>query len=210
MAIFFKSVDDPELATLLGQGAVGVIPTDTIYGLVARTTDPIAVARLYALKHREKKPGTVIAANVDQLSKLGVDGDSLKRASLYWPNPISIILKPGESFSYIHQEVGDSPFRVVSDSDLRLLLLQTGALITTSANLPGELPARTVKEAVDYFGDKVDFYVDGGDRFDRQPSTIVRLTDDGLEIIRQGAFVIPSKDGPVNMDHPKAHAGVTR
>ena len=52
--------------------AMGVIPTDTVYGVVARAADEAAVARLYKLKHRDSKPGTVIAANIDQLVELGV------------------------------------------------------------------------------------------------------------------------------------------
>ncbi len=44
-------------------GAVGVIPTDTVYGIAARARDEVAFARLYSLKKREVKPGTLIAAN---------------------------------------------------------------------------------------------------------------------------------------------------
>jgi tRNA A37 threonylcarbamoyladenosine synthetase subunit TsaC/SUA5/YrdC len=45
-------------------------------------------------------------------------------------------------------------------------------------------------EAQAYFGDHIDFYVDGGDIGDRPPSTIARLTDSGLEVLRQGAAQI--------------------
>ncbi len=46
-------------------GAVGILPTDTVYGLVARATDKEAVSRLYSLKGRDKKPGTIIAGNIE-------------------------------------------------------------------------------------------------------------------------------------------------
>ena len=52
-----------EAVERLLRGGVGVMPTDTVYGLVARVADRPAVERLYTLKHREHKPGTVIAAN---------------------------------------------------------------------------------------------------------------------------------------------------
>ena len=45
-------------------GAIGVIPTDTVYGVVARAADGKAVARLYELKKRDDKPGTLIAADI--------------------------------------------------------------------------------------------------------------------------------------------------
>ncbi len=51
---------------------MGVLPTDTVYGLVARRLDQAAATRLYRLKKREQKPGTVIAASIDQLVELGI------------------------------------------------------------------------------------------------------------------------------------------
>ena len=65
---------------------------------------------------------------------------------------------------------------------------QTGPLITSSANQPGESPATTIQEAINYFGDSVDFYVDGGEIKDVLPSTIIRPSANGLEILRQGSI----------------------
>ncbi len=62
--------------------------------------------------------------------------------------------------------------------------------MTTSANKPGEPGAVNVAEAQYYFQDRVDFYVDGGDLLGRAPSTIIRVTDDGIEVIREGAVKI--------------------
>ena len=59
----FKGLDDPKLVAVLQSGAVGVMPTDTVYGLVCQATNESSVARLYALKARENKPGTIIAAD---------------------------------------------------------------------------------------------------------------------------------------------------
>jgi L-threonylcarbamoyladenylate synthase len=186
----FHSLHDPELISCLKMGGVGVLPTDTLYGIVARVANPGAVERLYSLKHREKKPGTTIAASVDQLADLGLDAALLDRIRDYWPAPLSIVLPLGDELQHLHQGVGESPFRVVADENLRSLLEQTGPLVTSSANQPGEPPAQTLHEAQAYFGDHIDFYVDGGDIGDRPPSTIARLTDTGLEILRQGAAQI--------------------
>lgn len=172
-------------------GGVGVLPTDTIYGIVARAADKHAVARLYALKHREHKPGTVIAASVDQLIALGVPEHHLRRVQDLWPNSLSVETPLGPELAYLHQGTGRQGFRVVADEQVRSILEKTGPLVTSSANQPGQEPSNTVDEAYGYFGDQVDFYVDGGDRSNRPPSTIVRVTDKGLEIIRQGAVVIP-------------------
>jgi L-threonylcarbamoyladenylate synthase len=171
----------------LSMGGVGVMPTDTVYGLVARASDREAVRRFYELKHREHKPGTVVAASVDQLIELGVPQQYLRRVEQWWPGALSVETPLGDNLAYLHQETGRQAFRVVADERFRTVLEQTGPLVTTSANAPGEPGATNLDEARDYFEDRVDFYVDGGDLSGRAPSTIVRMTADGIEIIRQGA-----------------------
>jgi L-threonylcarbamoyladenylate synthase len=176
--------------TAIMAGNVGVIPTDTVYGLVAMARDTQAVSRLYALKSREKKPGTIIAGDVAQLEELGVSGSLLTRVKHLWPNPISIVLAVGPELRYIHQGLDSFPARIPADEGLRALLLETGPLVTSSANQPGEPPAVDMMSAQAYFGDMVDFYVDGGNLAGKPPSTIITLQPDGYEIVRQGAFEI--------------------
>lgn len=176
---------------LIKAGNVGVMPTDTVYGLVARAADPIAVARMYALKQRDHKPGTVIAASVEQLVALGVPQDHLDRVKKWWPNSLSVETPLDTNLSYLHQDTGRQGFRVVADEKVRSVLEQTGPLVTSSANHPGKPGSVTVDEAWDYFGDRVDFYVDGGDLSGREPSTIIKINDDdSIEVIREGAVHI--------------------
>lgn len=179
-------VTPEEAAALLIAGKIGVMPTDTVYGLVARAADETAVKRMYALKRREQKPGTLIAADTDQLRSLGVPDAEIAKVAQYWPNPLSAVL-PVQGFDYLHQGIGSLAMRVVADQATRHLLERTGALMTSSANQPGEPPATTVAEAAGYFGDGVDFYVDGGTIADALPSTIIRPTTDGIDILRQGS-----------------------
>jgi L-threonylcarbamoyladenylate synthase len=194
MRVFF-SPSDPEVARLLREGAVGVIPTDTVYGLAASVKMPPAVARLYQLKQREHKPGTTIAANAAELRELGVPADMLEKASGLWPNALSILLPVSEQYSYLHQGLGDCAFRVpLGPPELRQLLNQTGPLSTSSANQPGRPPATNLAEAQAYFGSEVDFYVDGGPIGQRPPSTIIRIKHNGeIELIRAGAVTIDEK-----------------
>lgn len=176
---------------LLLEGKVGVLATDTVYGLVARAQDPSAVAKLYALKDRDHKPGTVIAANTQQLLDLGISEEHINKVKQWWPNSLSVETPLGPELSYLHQDTGRQGFRVVPDERLRKILEQTGPLVTSSANKPGEPGSVNVQEAWDYFKDSVDFYVDGGDRSGRAPSTLIRITDDGkIEVLREGTFKI--------------------
>jgi L-threonylcarbamoyladenylate synthase len=184
-----ESLSDPKTAELLSGGAVGVIPTDTVYGIVCQAADEAAVQRLYALKNRQQKPGTVIAASIDQLVGLGIKARYLKAVQHYWPNPISIVI-PNHELAYLHLGVGGIAVRLPADPELQKLLSRTGPLLTTSVNHAGEPEAVNIKQAQDYFGDKIDFYSDGGDLSDRLPSTVIRIVDDAMEILRLGAVNI--------------------
>lgn len=189
-AITLNSLSNDQLQTLLLSGAVGIIPTDTVYGLVCRAADITAVSRLYALKNRENKPGTVMAASIDQLVELGIKKRYLTAVEQFWPGPISIVI-PNHELSYLHLGVGGLACRVIDGPEgLLNVLSNVGPLLSSSANHPGERPATNIQEAVGYFGDAVDFYVDGGDLSDRESSTVIRVVDDAVEVLREGAVKI--------------------
>lgn len=186
----FTSLSDPALVALIRNGAVGVMPTDTVYGLVCRAADTAAVARLYELKQRENKPGPIIAAKLQQLIDIGIRARYLKAVEQYWPNPLSVVIPCGEDLHYLHQGQHSLAVRIPADESVRELLAQTGALLTSSANAPGEPTATNISEAEAYFGDQVDFYVDGGDIMNPVPSTVIRIVDDAIEVLREGAVKI--------------------
>jgi L-threonylcarbamoyladenylate synthase len=184
-----------DIAQKLGQaGAVGVIPTDTVYGLVVRASDQTAVQRLYDLKHRENKPGTLIAASIEQFVGLGLKARYLKAVEQYWPGAVSVIIPCGPELTYLHQGKFGLAVRIPDYPELLTLLDQSGPLLTSSANHPGEPTANTVDEARSYFKDEVDFYVDGGDLSSHQPSTVIRIVDDAIEILREGAVKIQENE----------------
>lgn len=173
--------------TLLKTGSIVVLPTDTVYGVVARAQDTAAVVRLYALKKREHKPGTLIAANIDQLVELGIKRRYLTAVEQFWPGAVSVVIPCGPELAYLHQGANSLAVRVTADPQLLGLLTKTGALLTSSANQPGKPPANTIAEARAYFDSQVDAYIDGGDLSKHEPSTVLRIVDDAIEILRQGA-----------------------
>jgi L-threonylcarbamoyladenylate synthase len=188
------SLREPALAHILNGGAVGVLPTDTVYGLATRANNPDAVARLYRLKNREHKPGTVVAANVEQLVALGLNRRSLRAVSDYWPAPLSVVIPcSAPELEYLTQGLRSLAVRVPAHEALQNLLEQTGPLLTSSANHPGQPPADNLAAAQKYFGAQVDFYVDGGDLSGRPSSTVIRIIDDAIEILRHGAVNIDEK-----------------
>lgn len=185
--------NDTQLITALKEAKVVVMPTDTVYGLCGIANNQMAVAQLYSLKNREKKPGTVIASSIEQLVELGFKKRYLTAVEHLWPNPLSIVIPTGLSLSYLDLGVGSIAVRITADEELQKLLEKTGPLLSSSANLPGLEPSTTITEAKRYFGNSVDLYVDGGDRSNSQPSTVIRVVDDVIEVLRKGALNINEK-----------------
>src|SRR5688572_25599875 len=84
-----------EIAEILRDGKVVLLPTDTIYGLHGIATDASAVDRIGALKGREDtKPFIVLASSMDQLTEIGIEAevDLLRRLNNIWPAPLTAIL----------------------------------------------------------------------------------------------------------------------
>lgn len=191
MVKHFSSLKDPEIVQLLKSGAVGVIPTDTVYGLVAQASHQKAIERLYTLKHRDSPPGTMIGASAKDFSELGFSIEQLAHVQHYWPAPLSVVVDATSLPPYLKQDRSALPLRVPANAELQQLLQATGPLMTTSANAHGEPTSVTARMAQRYFGDAVDFYVDGGDLSGRPPSTIIGFGESGEIIVyRQGAVSI--------------------
>lgn len=178
-----------QIINLMADGRVGILPTDTVYGLVCLASDKASVDRLYKLKSRSNKPGTLIAAEIEQLVKLGIKYRYLKAVEQFWPGSVSVVI-PCSELNYLRLDASGIAVRIPDDDKIIEILHQVGPLLTTSANKPSQPVATNLAEAQNYFGDLVDFYVDGGDLSLRQPSTIVRIVDDAVVVIRDGAVKI--------------------
>lgn len=161
------------------------MPTDTVYGLVCAARHEGAVQRLYALKNRRAMPGTLIAASLDQLVGLGIKAKYLKPVAELWPGAVSVEIP--HDITYLNQGTGRQAVRIPDNEQLQALMTVTGPLQTTSANAPFERTAENFVEAEAYFHDKVDFYVDIGDLGERPPSTVIRVVDGVIDVVRKGA-----------------------
>lgn len=175
----FTSVNDTEITRLLAGGGVGILRTDTLYGLVARADDEAAVQRIYELKGRDDdKSPIVLIDGIDQLydqpdEKLGELLDSA------WPGPVSIILPSKYAPTWIRRGNDSVAYRMPDNPAIRQLVRATGPLIAPSANPQGDVPAMNIDEAQRYFGEEVDFYVDGGVVIDQTPSQLILVGQDG-------------------------------
>ncbi len=193
MTKVFTSITSPRLIKMLKAGAIGVIPTDTVYGLVAKASKRDAVQRMYKVKERPSQPGTTIGASIGQFKELGFPYQPLAAANHYWPASLSVIIDASDVPNYLKTDRSSLPLRIPDSAELLTLLTLTGPLMTTSANHPGAPTATNIKQAMAYFGDSVDFYVNSGDLGVRPPSTIIGFDKKGKIIVhRDGAVKIKS------------------
>ncbi len=163
----------------LQKGEIGVVPTDTIYGLVGSALKPAAVSKIYRVKKRAaSRPFIVLISSVSDLSLFNIKLTSrLKKfLKLVWPGEVSVILPcPDSRFSYLHRNKKTLAFRLPADKAVRKLVRQTGPLAAPSANPFRQPPAKNVSQAMAYFGCQVDFYLDGGTIKNKLPSILIEL-----------------------------------
>lgn len=172
-----------------------MLRTDTIYGLVGSALNPKTVERIYKLRERRSnKPMIILISSLNSLAsfKIRPNGALKKFLIKIWPAKVSVILPcPSDEFYYLHRGAKTLAFRIPQKLDLIKLLEETGPLVAPSANPKGLEPAKTIKEAKKYFGDRVDFYLDEG-QAGSNPSTLVALEDGRIVIKRSGAVDISS------------------
>ena len=176
----------------LRAGKPVILPTDTVYGLCASPYSAEPVERAYALKGREAaKPSALVASDVDMLLECMPELRSrvgpLLRALL--PGPLTLVVpNPARRYRWLtgaNQEaigvrVPDLPEPAAE------VLTRVGAVMATSANLPGGEDPRRVDDIPAEILDGVEAVVDGGE-LPGTPSTVIDLTGDDPRVLREGA-----------------------
>jgi len=175
-------------ALLLREGAIGVVPTDTIYGICGKALDKKVVEKIYSLRKRSpNKPMVILVASKDDLSQFGIKLTKWQQKILekVWPGEISVVLPcPLQKFSYLHRGQKSLAFRLPKNQHLVGILKIAGPLVAPSANIEGEKPAEIISQAKRYFGEEVFYYNKG--RIVGFPSTILDITKKPARILRKG------------------------
>lgn len=182
-----------KISEIIKRGGIGVLPTDTLYGLVGSAFSKEAVDKVYDLKSRsERKSLIILISSIDDLKEFGVEvtREAKKFMKKFWPGKVSIVLPFNNiKFSYLDKMGGTLAFRLPKKNDLVNLIKETGPIVAPSANPEGLAPAKDIDEARVFFDDRIDFYVDGG-KIESEPSTLVKIVGDKIEVLREGAVKI--------------------
>lgn len=184
-----------DAAKIVSAGGVIAFRTDTFYGLGADPFNASAVAKIRELKGREEnKPILLLLSDASVADRFIADRSKAFEEVVrkFWPGPLTIV---GAAVTDLPSEItagtGTVGVRVPAEESVRELVRQCGgALTATSANPSGREPARSAEEVREYFGDRLDLVIDGGEVTATEPSTVLDVTTVPPRVVRQGAIRI--------------------
>ena len=206
-SINLQTADEPRDAIhravqALAEGKLVAVPTETVYGLACSALNERAVARLALLKQRSSEHPFALAIKSaddaqDYVPCLSPLAARLTRRC--WPGPVTLVLDsdhPDSLLGQLPKSVRDAVIpngsvglRVPAhDALLSILRLTAGPLVLTSANVPGEPDAVNAADVARMIGDDIDLILDDGQSKFGQPSSVVRVGQSKLALLRSGVI----------------------
>jgi len=176
---------------LLRQGELVAFPTETVYGLGADASNPVAVAKIFAAKGRPADhPLIVHVPGAEHLQRWAreIPETAYALAKVFWPGPLTLILKRRPEVLDAITGGQDTVGLRVPNHPLALELLKAfnGGIAAPSANRFGRISPTTAQHVRDELGDAVAMILDGGPCQVGIESTIVDLTGARATILRPG------------------------
>ncbi len=180
-----------EALRVLENGGIVAYPTESFYALGVSAIDGDAVKRLFEVKKRPaEKPLPIIVGNTEILWAIvkSIPEQAKGLMERYWPGPLTLIFEGLDSIpALLTGGTGKVAVRIPGRSAaLDLAEALKIPLTATSANPSSKSPAIDSEEVADYFGDKADLIIDSGTAPGGKPSTILDVTVNPPEILREG------------------------
>lgn len=170
-----------------------VFPTETVYGIGANALDKEACEKIFQIKGRpENKPLLVLISDLYMLETIveNISEIENKLMKKFWPGPLTIIFKKKieSNIPDIVTAGGDTiGIRMTSGKLARMLIKKSKVpIVAPSANISGHPTGTKIETIIKELGDKVDYILDYGDIIEKVPSTIVKIEDEEIVILRQG------------------------
>ncbi len=177
------------------RGNVVGIPTETVYGLAANIRDEAAVYRIFETKHRPAdNPLIVHISAFEQIFSVARVVYPLAKtlAEKFWPGPLTMVLPKDRSLSDAVTAGQDTVgIRMPAHPVARAIIDAAGVpLAAPSANLSG-IPSPTCAEHVfDDLNGSIPCIVDGGECTVGVESTVIRVEEDRLTLLRPGGITV--------------------
>ena len=180
-------------ASLLQQGDVVAIPTETVYGLAANAFDDNAVAQIFKIKNRPLfNPLIVHIKSIDYLNSIAVNIPPIayELAKQFWPGALTLVLEKKSNISDVVTSGKNTVGIRVPSHPIALTLLQglDFPLAAPSANPFGYISPTTSEHVRKQLGDKISYILEGGQCEKGIESTIVGFENNRPILYRVGAI----------------------
>jgi L-threonylcarbamoyladenylate synthase len=185
----------PDVASHLQAGGWIAYPTETVYGFGCALLQPTLHELSAAKRRRNDRPFLLLVPEGWTSDALLWTDAARTLVDAFWPGPLTLALdaRPGSFPPEVTAPDGTVAIRCSSHPAAAAIVRALAAPLTsTSANLPGAAPARdalAATAAAEQLGLRAQPWVlDGGVLEPSPPSTLVRVTGDGISILRHGAI----------------------
>jgi len=175
---------------VLEEGGVIIFPTDTVYAYGCDIKDKRAIERIYRLKKMDKKkPLSFIFTEISEISEYvrNVSDDAFKIMKKAFPGPYTFIFKASKLVPKIVVTNQKTIGVRIPDNNIALDIVRAlgrPILATSVFNLSGEYLIDP-RELEKVFRNEVDLVIDAGPK-PAEPSTVIDLSEDIIDVIREG------------------------
>lgn len=179
-------------AQRLQSGGLVAVPTETVYGLAADSTNATAIAEIYRTKGRpDFNPLIVHVRDQDAARKLGVLNDlAIQLVEGFWPGPLTIVVPKTANCPIapaVTAGLETIALRCPGHPLMQELLQVSGLFLAApSANKSGSISPTTALHVQHSLCDNTPLILDGGPCDKGIESTIVAIRDGDYQILRQG------------------------
>lgn len=178
---------------ILEEGGVIAYPTDTYYGLGCDLFSKKGIDRLYALKGRDRKKAlSFLCPDLSDVAKYAhVTNFAYRLMKQLTPGPFTFVLEATRLVPQMMQTKQKQVGLRVPQAPLMLEISRRlgRPVVTTSATGKDGEVLVDPKEIKDQLGHGLDLILDGGIQ-PNEPSTVVSLIGDEIEVVRQGKGII--------------------
>lgn len=189
-----EKIDEKELnevIQILKNNGVIIFPTETVYGIGANALDEEAVKKIYIAKGRASdNPLIAHIANLEMLKKLVMEVGKVEEKLIekFWPGPLTIVFKKKTVVpDVITGGLDTVAIRMPSDIIAHKLIEYSNCPIAApSANISGKPSGTQVEDVIGELDGKVEYVIDGGKVDIGVESTVIRVIDGVVHILRPG------------------------
>ena len=178
-------------ADIIKSGGLVLFPTETVYGIGANALNDEAVKKIFVAKGRaQDNPLILHIADMDMLDMLAENISELeyKLMDAFWPGPFTIVLNKKAGIAKVATCDGETVgVRMPSDKIAHDLIKAANLPIAApSANISGKPSGTNIKDIIEELRDKVGYVLDGGESDIGLESTVVRVIENEVRILRPG------------------------